>query len=69
MGAGTGLAMFQFHKGAIKTFGLLKIVVAFGICFNSIKVRLRLQRLTYIRKLILRFNSIKVRLRPKKGVK
>ena len=31
---------FQFHKGAIKT-GLLKSVVVFGLCFNSIKVRLR----------------------------
>ena len=39
--------VFQFHKGAIKTVTLGKIVLSV-ICFNSIKVRLRLILVNFI---------------------
>ncbi len=55
--------MFQFHKGAIKSFELSLLGKGCQCRFNSIKVRLKvIRRLEqYTRKA--RFNSIKVRLK------
>ena len=53
--------LFQFHKGAIRTYGASSKVHQFGY-FNSIKVRLELPNHMFFGLLPNHFNSIKVRL-------
>ena len=53
---------FQFHKGTIKT-DIKDNTMIGAACFNSIKVRLRLKKVSIHQVKVDSFNSIKVRLR------
>ena len=57
-------ALFQFHKGTIRTNNLLKSK-KLHVNFNSIKVRLEHNKLAVKLESNANFNSIKVRLEPK----
>ena len=56
--------MFQFHNGAIKSFGTFS-VVALGSGFNSTMVRLKVGLLDNSQSPKSRFNSTMVRLKVK----
>ena len=54
-------ALFQFHKGTIRTF-IRKELIIFQSYFNSIKVQLEHTLLLFYPSKALNFNSIKVQL-------
>ena len=56
-------SLFQFHKGAIRTFAISQSSSLF-VNFNSIKVRLELLQVFLLDTIYINFNSIKVRLEP-----
>ena len=55
---------FQFHKGTIRTYWRVRYKITASAYFNSIKVRLELNKDKARRLLDWNFNSIKVRLEP-----